>query len=74
MGSSCHLKGSYQVIKTFQDLIKNLNLEEKILLKASFCQGKCTDGIAVTFDGEQLTHLSINNAEQIFNEVIVPRL
>ncbi|MDK2933417.1 MAG: hypothetical protein PWP27_1227 [Clostridiales bacterium] len=44
VGSSCHLKGSYHIIKTFQNLIKKHDLEEKIELKASFCLGHCTEG------------------------------
>ncbi len=41
VGSSCHMKGSYQVIKTFQELIKKNQLEDVIELKASFCMGRC---------------------------------
>ena len=37
VGSSCHMKGSYQVIKTFQDLIAHNNLKDEVVIKASFC-------------------------------------
>ena len=33
VGSSCHMKGSYQVIKTFQEIIKERGLEDKVALK-----------------------------------------
>lgn len=48
VGSSCHLKGSYQVVQSYQKLIQTEHLEDKLTLKASFCQGKCMGGIAVT--------------------------
>ena len=34
VGSSCHMKGSYQVIKTFQELIKKNQLED---LRITIC-------------------------------------
>ena len=35
VGSSCHMKGSYQVIKTFTELIKQNHFENIVTLKAS---------------------------------------
>ena len=37
VGSSCHLKGSYDVLQTIKRLIEENNLGSKIELKASFC-------------------------------------
>ena len=74
VGSSCHLKGSYQVVQTFGRLIQKEHLEEKLTLKASFCQGQCRGGIAVTFDGEYLPDVTITNCEQVFYQQIMPNL
>ncbi len=74
VGSSCHLKGSYQVVQSYQKLIQTEHLEDKLTLKASFCQGKCKGGIAVTFEGEYLPDVSITNCEQVFRERILPNL
>lgn len=74
VGSSCHLKGSYQVVQSYQKLIKQEHLEDKLTLKASFCQGQCKGGIAVTFEGEYLPDVSITNCEQVFRERIMPEL
>ena len=43
VGSSCHLKGSYDVIQKLQKLIAENNLEDKVTLKASFCLGNCSN-------------------------------
>ena len=39
IGSACHLKGSYEVIEIFQQLIKEKELNDFIELKAAFCLG-----------------------------------
>ncbi len=72
VGSSCHMKGSYQVIKTFTELIKQNHFENIVTLKASFCMGKCLEGIACTVNGEILTKVGFANAEQVFYEHIYP--
>jgi hypothetical protein len=47
VGSSCHLKGSYDVIEAFTEEVKKRHLEDKIELKAAFCLGKCGyDGVS----------------------------
>ncbi|MDR1932979.1 MAG: (2Fe-2S) ferredoxin domain-containing protein, partial [Spirochaetales bacterium] len=52
VGSSCHIKGSYNVIQTFQQLIEEKSLHEKINFKSSFCQKQCQyPGVAVSVGG-----------------------
>lgn len=34
IGSSCHLKGSYEIVQKFQKLIADNSLEDRIELKA----------------------------------------
>ena len=72
VGSSCHLKGSYQVITTFKDMIKSLNLENQVSLKAAFCMGRCSSGIAVTVNDEPIEQVGFSNAADIFNQYILP--
>ncbi len=74
VGSSCHLKGSYQIIKVFEELIKEYKLEDKAELKASFCLGRCTKGVSVKVGDEFLEGLTVSNAREMFEEHIVRRL
>lgn len=74
VGSSCHLKGSYQIIQIFQRLIKKNKLEDKVQLKASFCLGRCTKGVSVKVDDKFIEELNIVNAEEKFEEYILRRL
>ncbi len=41
VGSSCHLKGSQQLVELFDKKIKEEGLEDDIVLSGSFCLGKC---------------------------------
>jgi NADH:ubiquinone oxidoreductase subunit E len=52
IGSSCHIKGSYNVIQTFQQLIEEKALHGRIDFKSSFCQKQCRHpGVAVSVNG-----------------------
>ncbi len=66
------MKGSYQVLKTFTELIKQNHLEDKITLKASFCMGHCMEGISVMAGDTPIQNVGFSNAEQIFYDVILP--
>lgn len=57
VGSSCHLKGAYDVIKRFQELAEMYAIGE-IALSASFCRDKCRDGVVVSIDGILYTGVS----------------
>ena len=48
IGSSCHIKGSRQVVEQLQFLIAENNLGEKVELSGTFCMGKCQQGVCVT--------------------------
>ena len=48
IGSSCHIKGSRQVVEQLQYLIAENNLGEKVELGGTVCMGKCQQGVCVT--------------------------
>ncbi len=52
IGSSCHLKGSRQVVEKLQQLIRENGLGDKVELSGNFCLGRCQEGVCVTVDGE----------------------
>ncbi|HIT07549.1 MAG TPA: (2Fe-2S) ferredoxin domain-containing protein [Candidatus Merdivicinus faecavium] len=74
VGSSCHLKGSYNIIHVFQELIDQYNLKDQVELKASFCLGRCTDGVATKINGEFVDHVSPENAVEVFHEHVLKPL
>lgn len=50
IGSSCHIKGSRQVVEQLQYLISENKLSDKVELGGTFCMGKCQQGVCVTVD------------------------
>lgn len=74
VGSSCHLKGSYDVIQKLKSMIEEKKLEDKIELKASFCLGHCSEGVSMLVDGEPLQNINPENVESVFNEQIVTKI
>ena len=74
VGSSCHLKGSYDVIEKFKECIKKYEVEDIVDLQASFCLGHCSEGVTVKADEEFLLNVNKDNAEEIFVNEIIPEL
>ena len=74
VGSSCHLKGSYDVIEKFKEIIKKYDVEDMVDLQASFCLGHCSEGVTVKADEEFLLNVNKDNAEDIFVKDILPKL
>lgn len=44
IGSSCHLRGSREIIGKLEKLVKENSLQDKVELKGSFCMGQCQKG------------------------------
>lgn len=71
IGSACHLKGSYDVIQTFERLIEENKLNDKIELKAAFCLGECAKAASVKIDNGPVISVSPETAEEIFKTEIM---
>lgn len=70
VGSSCHLRGSQEIIRIFQQKIKDGGLEDKVNLNASFCLGHCMGGVAVKVGDNYLENVNADNAARVFDEKI----
>jgi len=70
IGSSCHLKGSRDIVERLQELVTKNNLTEQIELGGTFCMGKCTEGVSVTVDGV-LHSVSPQTVDAFFEEYIL---
>jgi NADH:ubiquinone oxidoreductase subunit E len=74
IGSSCHLKGSYNIIQTFQQIIEEKSLHDKIKLQSGFCMQLChIPGVAVTVGGEK-HHVAAEKAGEFFLQEVEPKL
>ncbi len=73
IGSSCHIKGSRQVVEQLQFLIKEHGVGDKVNLGGTFCMGKCQLGVCVTLDDEFFS-LTPENTKEFFENNVLPRL
>ena len=69
IGSSCHIKGSRQVVEGLQYLIAKENLGDKVELGGTFCMGRCQEGVCVMVDGE-FHSVSPDTLEEFFDKEI----
>lgn len=74
VGSSCHLKGSYEIIKGFQRMIAEHHLEDAVTLSASFCLGHCTQGVSMKIDDTFAEGVSAANMEDVFEKYVLEPL
>ena len=73
IGSSCHIKGSRQVVEQLQYLIHENNLGDKVELGGTFCMGKCQQGVCVTVDGKFFS-VSPETVKYFFNENVLAKV
>lgn len=73
IGSSCHIKGSRQVVESLQHLINLHNLKEKVELGGTFCMGKCQQGVCVTVD-DGFYSVSPDTVQEFFDKEILAKV
>lgn len=73
IGSSCHIKGSRQVVAELQRLIAEHNIGDKVELGGTFCMGQCQQGVCVTVD-EVFHSVSPDSVEDFFTKEILAKV
>ena len=72
VGSSCHLKGSADIVELLQTAVAEYKLEEKVTLSGSFCIGKCNRiGVTVQVDDEIHVGITKENFREFFQENVL---
>lgn len=75
IGSSCHLKGSPEIVELLQKAIEEHNLEGEITLAGSFCIGKCNRiGVTVQVDDDVYTGITKENFKEFFTENVLSKI
>lgn len=74
VGSSCHLRGSYNIIELLKQRLEENGLTDRVDLRAAFCLGKCTDGVSIKVDDEIVCGVSVENFDEIFDRYILKRM
>lgn len=72
VGSSCHLKGSPELVELLQNAVKEYNLENEVTLAGRFCIGKCNrDGVTVQVDEEIYPGITKEGFKEFWNDKVL---
>ena len=72
VGSSCHLKGSQDIVELFESALEEHQISDEVVLSGSFCIGKC-NRIGVTVQVNDDVHVGITkeNFREFFNKNVL---
>lgn len=72
IGSSCHLKGSQEIVEKLQSAVKEYGIEDEVTLSGSFCMGKCNrEGVTVQVNDDIYTGITPQGFDSFFKEHIL---
>ena len=72
VGSSCHLKGSSEIVEFLSAAVAEHHIEDEVTLAGSFCIGKCNRfGVTVQVDNDVHVGITKENVREFFNEHIL---
>ncbi len=75
VGSSCHIKGSPEIVQLLQEAVAEHHLENEVTLAGSFCIGKCNRiGVTVQVDDEVHTGVTKEGFPAFFRENVLSKL
>ena len=75
VGSSCHIKGSAEIVELLQKAVAEHHLEDEITLAGSFCTGVCNrTGVTVQVDDDTHTGITRENFHDFFREQILKKI
>ena len=73
IGSSCHIKGSRQVVEQLQYLISENKLGDKVELGGTFCMGKFQQGVCVTVD-DNFFSVTPETVDEFFSKEVIAKV
>lgn len=72
VGSSCHLKGSQDVVELLEAAVERYQLEDEVVLSGSFCIGKCNRvGVTVQVNDDVHVGVTRENFREFFKNHIL---
>ena len=75
VGSSCHIKGSAEIVEMLQQAVADNDLETEVTLAGSFCIGKCNRvGVTVQVDEEVHVGVTREGFKEFFAQNVLAKL
>lgn len=75
VGSSCHLKGSEEIVALFEKAVEENHLENDVVLYGGFCIGECNrPGVTVLINDETRIGVTRDNFAEMFKKYILDEI
>ncbi len=75
VGSSCHLKGSPDIVELLQKAVEEYHLEDEVTLAGSFCIGKCNRvGVTIQVDDDIHVGITKEGFKEFLREHVLDKL
>ena len=72
VGSSCHLKGSQDIVELLEKAIEESKIQDDVVLTGSFCIGKCNRvGVTVQVNDDVHVGITVENFSEFFKKNIL---
>jgi NADH-quinone oxidoreductase subunit G len=71
VGSSCHIKGAQRMIASFNDVLAQEGLQDKVELRGSFCMEHCGKGINWKINDEIISSSGVEEGAETFREKVL---
>ncbi len=73
VGSSCHLKGSQDIVELLEKAIEEHGIQDDVVLTGSFCIGKCNRvGVTVQVNDDVHVGITVENFSEFFRNNVLP--
>ena len=72
VGSSCHLKGSQDIVELLEKAVEEYKIQDDVVLTGSFCIGKCNRvGVTVQVNDDVHVGITRDNFREFFKTNIL---
>ena len=72
VGSSCHLKGSGEIVELLERAVEEHGIQDDVVLTGSFCIGKCNRvGVTVQVNDDVHVGITVENFSDFFRNNIL---
>ena len=72
VGSSCHLKGSAEIVELLERAVEEHNIQDDVVLTGSFCIGKCNRvGVTIQVNDDVHVGVTVENFSDFFRNNIL---
>ena len=72
VGSSCHLKGSADIVELLETAVAEYHIEDEVVLSGSFCIGKCNRvGVTVQINDDIHVGITRDNFREFFKKNVL---